>query len=410
MTSAESFIARRFLLSKRNVRFINVIGMISVAGITIGVAALLVALSVFNGFNGVVTGVLVGFDPHLRIEKRGNVSAAEIASLEAELDGLSDVKGYSPFVSGKAMLVAGSFNRVVVLRGIVPERVALVSGLEEKMVLGSLALADTGELPGIVIGLTLADRLSAVEGAEIAIISPYGFQSAMSGIGAPETRRFRVVGIFESNNREYDAGYAYVSVASAQELFHASGAYNGIEMRLQHVEKADAVKEMLRERLPAEYLISTWYDLHRTLYSVMKIERWSAYILLSLIIVVATFNMLGSLTMGVIEKRRDIGVLKAMGMPPRRITRLFMFEGMLIGAAGTFFGIVLGLAVLFLQVNYQIFPLDTTVYIIPAIPVEIQLLDFLAIAASSLGLSFLAAYYPARRAAATLPSESLRWE
>jgi lipoprotein-releasing system permease protein len=410
MPSAETFIAQRLLLSKRRVRFINVIGLISIAGITLGVAALLVALSVFNGFNGVVTGVLVGFDPHLRIEKRGNVSAAGIDSLERALSSIPDVRASSPFVTGKAMLVAGAFNRVVVLRGIDPARVAQVSGLGDKMVLGSLALADTGELPGIVIGLTLADRLSAVVGEEIAIISPFGFRAALSGAGAPETRRFRVVGIYESNNREYDAGYAYVSVASAQELFDAPNAFNGVEIRLADVQRSDAVKELLRERLPAEYTVSTWYDLHRTLYSVMRIERWSAYILLSLIIVVATFNMLGSLTMGVIEKRRDIGVLKAMGMTPRRITRLFMVEGMLIGMAGTLLGILLGLAVLFLQIRFHIFPLDPTVYIIPAIPVEIHLSDFAAIAGASLGLSFLAAYYPARRAAATLPSESLRWE
>lgn len=410
MASAESFIAQRFLRSKRKVRFINVIGMISIAGITIGVAALVVALSVFNGFNGVVTGVLIGFDPHLRIEKRGNATAEEIAGLESALDSLPEVKSYSPFVSGKAMLVAGAFNRVVVLRGLDPARAAQVSGLQEKLVLGSLAFEDTADLPGIVIGLTLADRLSAVEGAEVAIISPYGFRSAMTSMGAPETRRFRVVGVFESNNRDYDGGYAYVSVASAQELFHAEGEYNGVELRLHDVGKADGVKDALRERLTSEYAVSTWYDLHRTLYSVMRIERWSAYILLSLIIVVATFNMLGSLTMGVIEKRRDIGVLKAMGMAPRRITRLFMFEGMIIGVAGTFLGIAIGLAVLFLQIQYRIFPLDPTVYIIPAIPVQIELADFLAIAAASLGLSFFAAYYPARRAAATLPSESLRWE
>ncbi len=410
MTSAESFIAKRLLVSKRKLRFINVIGLISIAGITIGVAALVVALSVFNGFNGVVTGVLVGFDPHVRIEKKGNVTPGEIALVSRVLDSLPGITGYSPFVSGKAMLIAGSFNRVVVLRGIDPVRAASVSGISSRMVLGSLALADTGELPGIVIGLTLADRLSAVEGEEISIISPYGFRAAAAGMGAPEATRFRVVGIFESNNREYDAGYAYVSVASAQELFHASGSYNGIELRLADVRGADAMKELILQRLPAGYTVSTWYDLHRTLYSVMQIERWSAYILLSLIIVVATFNMLGSLTMGVIEKRRDIGVLKAMGMTPRRITRLFMFEGMLIGIIGTLLGIAIGLFVLFLQVEFSIFPLDTTVYIIPAIPVEIHLADFLAIAASSLGLSFLAAYYPARRAAATLPSDSLRWE
>jgi lipoprotein-releasing system permease protein len=408
MARAETFIARRLLLSKRRVRFINVIAFISVAGITVGVAALVVALSVFNGFNGVVTGVLVGFDPHVRIEKRGGLTPDETRAASEAVAAIEGVSGSAPFVAGKAMLVAGSFNRVVVIRGIDPEKIARVSGLAGRIVLGALALADTGDLPGMVIGLTLADRLSAVVGEEISVISPVGFRSAVSGMGTPEMRRFRITGIYESNNRDYDAGYAYTSVGAAQELFDAS--YGGVELRLDDVRRSDAVKAELQSRLGPDYTVSTWYDLHRTLYSVMQIERWSAYILLSLIIVVATFNMLGSLTMGVIEKRRDIGVLKAMGMTPRRITRLFMAEGMLIGAAGTFLGVLLGLGVLYLQIAYAIFPLDPTVYIIPAIPVEIHLVDFAAIAGASLGLSFLAAYYPARRAAATLPSESLRWE
>ena len=164
------------------------------------------------------------------------------------------------------------------------------------------------------------------------------------------------------------------------------------------------------KQISGDYQISTWYDLHQSLYSVMKIERWSAYILLSLIILVATFNMLGSLTMGVIEKQRDISVLRAVGMTSKNLTRLFMFEGLLIGILGTIFGIVLGLIVLYLQIHYQIFPLDTSIYIIPAIPVDIQWTDFVTIAMASLGLSFIAAYYPARRADSTLPAEGLRWE
>ncbi len=410
MKSVEAFIAQRYLLSKRKIRFINVIGIISVIGITIGVAALLIALSVFNGFNGVVTSVLVGFDPHIRIEKRGNINLEQLSEIEKVLKSIPEIKASSPFVSGKAMLVAGSFNRVVYLRGIDPGRIAEVSGIKDKLILGFLALEHSDEAPGIVIGLTLADRLNAVVGNEIAIVSPTGFESAISGAGVPEMKRFRVAGIFESNNKDYDASYAYVSIGSAQELFDISDNYNGVEIRLQDFHESDKVKGQLLKLLPKELSVSTWYDLHRTLYFVMQIERWSAYILLSLIIVVATFNMLGSLTMGVIEKRRDIGVLKAMGMTSRRIINVFMFEGMLIGVAGTAFGILLGLAVLFLQMKFRIFALDTSVYIIPAIPVEIHLSDFISIACASLGLSFLAAYYPARRAAATTPAESLRWE
>ncbi len=262
----------------------------------------------------------------------------------------------------------------------------------------------------MVIGLSLSDRLAAITGDEMMIISPYGFQSALSGIGTPQSMKFRVTGIFESNNKEYDANYAYTSIRSAQRLFNLENKISGVELRLNDLSDAESVKEDLVRSFSSEYTISTWYDLHKTLYVVMNVERWLAYILLSLIIVVASFNMLGSLTMGVIEKKRDIAVLKSMGMTSRRLIRLFMFEGMLIGLAGTALGMIIGSVVLFLQIKYHLFPLDTTVYIIPAIPVEIRWTDFISIAAASLGCSWLAAYYPAKRAASTLPAEALRWE
>ena len=410
MRNVEHYIARRYLVAKRSARFINVIARISIVGIAVGTAALVIALSVFNGFRGVVTSVLIGFDPHLRIEKRGSMTDDELHSIENILKHNQHIKAYSPFISGKAMLIARSFNRVVYVRGVDEQEIGHVSGLKEKIVLGNLSLADSTATGGIVIGLTLADRLGSVVDDDVMIISPSGFQSALSGSITPQTEKFHITGIYESNNKEYDANYAYISLGAAQRLFNLDGKYSGVEMRLTDVNLSEDVKREIGEQLSGDYIVSSWYDLHKNLYSVMKIERWSAYVLLCLIILVATFNMLGSLTMGVIEKRRDIGVLKALGMTSRSITRIFMFEGMLIGAIGTFIGIVLGLLVLYLQVQFQLFPLDPTVYIIPAIPVKVEWTDFLSIVGASMGLSYIASYYPARRAADTLPAESLRWE
>ena len=410
MSKVELFIARRYLRSKRKIRFINIIGYISIVGITVGVAALLIALSVFNGFSSVVTSVLVGFDPHIRIEKRGNISSAEYQGIEKILKSNIDIAAVSPYVSGKAMLTTTSFNKVVFIRGVDEKRIADVSGLKDKMVLGSVDFKNTGSSPGIVIGLTLADRLASVIGNEIVIYSPNSVQYALSGISAPQGMKFTVNGIFESNNKDYDANYAYVSLPVAQQMFNLEEKYNGIELRLSDFNNAEKVKKELQKQLPDDYNVLTWYDLHQSLYSVMKIERWSAYILLSLIILVATFNMLGSLTMGVIEKQRDISVLKSIGMTSKNIVRIFMVEGLIIGIIGTVLGVIIGLIVLYLQVHYQLFALDATIYIIPAIPVEIQWIDFIEIAFVSLGLSFLAAYYPSRRAAATIPAEGLRWE
>ena len=411
MAGVETYIARRYLLSKRRLRFINIIGIISVAGITIGVAALLIVLSVFNGFNGLVTDVLVGFDPHIRIEKKGGLSAEEESSAEGLLKDRPHVRAWAPFVSGKAMLVARHFSHVVFLRGVDQGRIAGVSGLRERIVLGSLDFSDSTSSGGVVIGLALADRLGSVVGDEIVVMSPYSFQNALAGLSTPLAMKFKIRGIYESNNKDYDANYAYIGLLQAQRLFNTAGGYSGLEMRLDDLKASESVKEALESALSGKGMVtSTWYDLHRSLYTVMRLERWGAYILLSLIIVVATFNMLGSLTMGVIEKQRDIGVLRSMGMGPRSVTRIFMVEGLLIGLAGTAAGFVIGLAVLYLQIKFQIFPLDPSVYIIPAIPVRIEWADFLSVAAASMGLSFLASYYPARRAALTSPSESIRWE
>ncbi len=410
VSSLEIFIALRYLISKSRIRFINVIGLVSVTGITIGVAALLISLSVFNGFNGVVTDVLVGFDPHLRIEKKGGLNPADVIDVENLLGSDSRVNGYAPYISGKAMLVARSLNRVVFIRGVDERRIGDVSGLKGKMVLGSLSLNDGGKKNDIVIGLTLADRLGSVVGDDIVLISPYGFQSALSSLVPLPTEKFQITGIYESNNRDYDANYAYISLAAAKRIFNAEQKYTGLEVRLKDFTQSDKMKESLTERVPENFTISTWYDLHKNLYSVMKIERWSAYLFLCLIIVVATFNMFGALSMSVVEKKRDIGVLKSMGMRPNTIVRIFMIEGMLSGVIGTLLGIMIGLTVLFLQIKYQLFPLDTSVYIIPAIPVKILWTDFIAVSLASLGCSLGAAYSPARRAAAVSPSDVIRWE
>src|ERR1043166_3801506 len=264
MRKVESFIARRYLVSNRKVRFINVIGLISIIGITIGVAALLVALSVFNGFNGVVTSVLVGFDPHIRIEKKGNIETPELMKIDSVLRRIPEVKAFSPFISGKAMLVAQSYNKVVFLRGVDGNRIGDVSGLKSKIVAGTLNLEDSAGVSGIVVGGTPSDRLFSTVGDELEVISPYGIQSTVTGLGAPQTMKLRIAGIFESSNRDYDAGYAYLSTGAAQQLFNLEGKYNGVEIRLVDFTMASHLKDERAEQLPDDLSISTWYDLHQS--------------------------------------------------------------------------------------------------------------------------------------------------
>jgi len=406
----EHLIARRYLRSKRQLRFINIIMLVSVIGITVGVSALIVVLSVFNGFSSVVTQVLVGFDPHIRMEPIKGKSFELSDSLLKALEMYPGVAGISPFIESKALLVVRQQNRVVVIRGVVDSTVGSVSGVAEKTVLGRFRFDDTQISGGIVLGLALADRLGAGVGTEVTVISPVGVDAMLMQFGQPLMRKCTVIGIYDSNNKDYDAHFAYVSLESAKYLFQYERGVGGVEMRLHDIQDAEPTKLRLSSQLGDRFTVSTWYDLHKNLYSVMKIERWSAYLILCLIVGVATFNVLGSLTMGVIEKRRDIGILKSLGATRKSITRIFMFEGLLVGSIGTGLGLALGLVVCYIQIHYQLFSLDTTVYIIPAIPVEVRWGDFVAVALASMFLSTGASLYPARRAARLLPVAAIRWE
>ncbi len=406
----ERFIARRFTGSKHQMPFIRIISIVSIAGITVGVAALVIVLSVFNGFNGVVTKVLIGFDPHIRIEPARGKSMSIDRTLAEEIGRETDVAGWAPYIAGKALLMTQQSSKVVYLRGVVDSTIDKVSGVKESTILGAFALRSETGMDGIVLGLNLADRLGATVGNEVTVISPAGIDAMLLQFGQPLTRRFTVVGIYDSRNKDYDANYAFIDIATASALFQSGDRISGIEMRLHDIRDAGKVQESLRSRFNSSLNVSTWYDLHKDLYSVMLIERWSAYIILCLIIGVASFNVLGSLVMSVIEKRREIGVLKSLGAPNGGIIRIFMFEGIQIGIIGTILGMVIGLIVCYLQVRYHLFPLDPRVYIISAIPVDVRTSDFLWVGGASMLLSSLAALYPALRAARLNPVDAIRWE
>ena len=405
----EQAIALRYLKSKRKVGFVTVISFISIVGVTIGVAALVIVLSVFNGFNGLVTSILTEFDPHLRIERLSPGDQADYDRLSFFLSSDSDVQGFAPFVSGKALIVSRNMNRVINVKGLDETLVDKVSGLRDKLVLGELDFqARNGS--GMVIGLTLADRLGVVVGDTLSVVSPAGSEFALLQIGQPLIRRFVVSGIYESNNKEYDAYYAYVGLDAGRALFSLGNQVQGVEIRLSDIDVTSQFEERMRTNFGSDYRILTWYDLHRELYSVMQIERWMAYVILCMIVGVASFNLLGSLTMSVIEKTRDIGILKTMGATREMIQKIFMNQGLFVGILGSLFGVLLGVLVVYLQQEFHLVPLDPTVYIIPAIPVELHIMDLILVSLTGIGLCSVAAYYPARRAAALVPVEAIRWE
>lgn len=407
--NTEFFIAKRYLFSKRKFNFISIISLISIAGVTIGVAALIIVLSVFNGFASKVTGILVNFDPHIRVEAAGENKLADFRSLQEKIKNLG-IKSATPYTLNKGMLNNNNSNEVVFIKGVDENEIEKVSGIKDVMRFGKFDLSDDSEYGGIVVGFTLLGKLKARTKDTLTLLSPVGLENSLTQFVEPATKKFIINGVYDSDNREYDGNYAYISIPNSQQLFRMDDKVNGIEMRLNNISDSESEKEKLTEALGKDYKVMTWYDLHEDFYSILNVERWVAFILLSLIIAVASFNILGSLTMTVIEKKRDIGVLKALGATNKMITKIFLFEGVSVGVIGVVFGIILGLGITLAQKYFELYKLDATIYKIDALPVELRITDFIYIPIAAFLLCFLASLYPSKRAANLEPVNAIRWE
>lgn len=405
----EWFIARRYLRAKRKVSLISIISTISILGITVGVFALVCVMSVFNGFNTLVKDLLVGFDPHLRVTPAAATTLVA-DSLLPRIRAVPGVVAAAPFVSGRSVVLYPTL-RVIQLRAMRREDVGSAIGLEDQIVAGDFEAPSAMNPHPIVLGSLLGIALGAGVGDTLSLLSQSGLEETLTQLAEPQVIRCVVSGIFEMGNKEYDSYYAYTDLATGRAIFDVMDNAMGLEIRLDDLERAPGVKDTLERSLGPAYRVETWHDLHRDLFGVMELERWSAYIILSLIIVVAVFNVLGSLTMTVIEKRRDIGILKIMGASDRAIQRIYLFEGIMVGVIGLVGGLSLGLLAVWLQQQYGLFmKLDVAVYIISALPVELRLADIVLVSITALVLSFSAALYPARRAARLLAADAVRWE
>jgi lipoprotein-releasing system permease protein len=337
------------------------------------------------------------------------MDSARCAGILNYLAAQSEVTGYSSYVGGKALIVSRNVNRVVNIRGLNFGNISRVSGLSDRIVLGSIDTSGN-DGNGIVLGMILADRLGAVVDDTVSVISPAGAEMASMQMGVPIIRRFRISGIYESNNKDYDGYYAFTDLKNSQILFNLNSRVDGIDVRLHNIDETGDIQEKVEKKFGSEVRVQTWYDLHKELYTVMMIERWGAYFILCLIIAVASFNLLGSLTMTVVEKRRDIGILKSMGGTDRSLRKIFALQGLLVGIIGTTAGMIIGLAIVYIQKQYHLYPLDTTIYIISAVPVDVDIMDVIFVAGAAVGLCSVASRLPAKRAANMDPVEAIRWE
>ncbi len=400
------FIARRYLYSRHRIPLVTIISGISMAGVAVGVAALIVVLSVMNGFYDVVRDLLVSLDPHVRIvaETGGGLPEEEADQIAEQSRQFPEVLSAEPYVEGKALLVTSApseVNRVVVLRGVAENATG------DGMVAGEF---DTRE-QGMVMGFSLGQRLGLspdAENNEAILFSAQGLGQMLTRIfSPPAVRKFEVRGLYKLEET-YDNTHVFIGIREAQDLFHLKNTVTGVELRLTDLETAQAVKQSLESIYPNRLRVQTWYDLQRSLYDVMRLEKWGASLILALICVVAAFSIVGSLMMVVVEKRRDIGVLQAMGATSRDIRQLFLVQGGMIGMIGAGTGFVVGLGVLLLQKYFQIVPLlGAESFVIEAYPVSIQMLDLVLVLGVSFSLCLVAALYPAWRAARSEPSRAV---
>jgi len=408
----ELFVARRYLRTRRKTGFINTITYISILGVTIGVAALIIVLSVMNGFESEVRSRIIGFDTHIRLRTfhfQGITDYHEIIDI---IKDIPHVVGLSPYIDEKGMIINKEYSDGVIIRGSDQNTMTSVSDIQKTIIYGHLQLGkvktDGGkEYPGIVLGRYLADRLYLDVGDIATIMSPTGVRSLFQ---MPPVKQFVVTGYFETGMYEYDDAYAYISLESAQELFRYSSKVSGIEIRLDDLFHAEIVKKAINQKLGFPYLPQSWFDLRKNLFSWMQLEKWVMFIVLSLIVLVAAFNIISSLIMMVMEKTKEIGILKSMGATYQGITKIFLYEGLVVGIIGTVMGCLIGYGLCWAQQTYHFFSLPPDVYFINSLPVKMEWRDFILISCASIVICLTAAIYPARRAAKLDPVEAIRYE
>jgi len=408
----ELFIARRYLRGREKNSFINLITYISISGVAIGVAALIIVLSVMNGFESEVRERIIGADTHIRLRTYHDSGIEDYKDVISKIQDLPHITGLSPYILDKGMIKHGNYSKGIMVRGADSATIDQVSDLRKNIIRGelNLGLVPTGEgnsLPGIIVGKYIFDDMNMDIGSKVFILSMAGVRNMFSSI---PVQPFIVTGVFETGFFEYDDSFSYIPIASARKLFKMADKVNGIEIKLDDLDKAKEVSTRIEKKLGFPYYPRTWFEMRQNLFSWMQMEKWAMFIILCLIILVAAFNIISTLIMVVMDKTREIGILKSMGANNNSITRIFLFEGVVVGVVGTIIGIMIGFILCWAQLKYHFFALPGDVYFINALPIKMKLLDFSLIAGASIFICLVSAIYPAKRAARLVPVDAIRYE
>ena len=392
--SFEWFIAKRYIWSKRKHPFVGVISTISILGISVGVAALIAVLAVMNGFDEELKNRIIGMHAHLVMEKEGVFS--DWTQIQAMLARMPLVKGASAFVEGQALIQKEEWASGVLVRGIDLQSEKSVSRFFDYLTEGSLTEKPTSA----VVGSELAKKFHLKLGDKISVLSQ----------NAKKPSSFEVEGIFSSGMYEYDANLLFLNLNSAQTLFGLGDSVSGLSVFLKDAESANRAKRELGKKMGYPYFVETWMDMNKTLFGALKLEKIVMFLILALIILVACLNIAGSLTILVMDKTKDIGVLKALGATPFSVMKIFAWDGLSVGCIGAGIGFVLGTAICWLFKNHSFLELPKEIYYTNRLPIQMNLFDTLAVLVMAVSLSFLSALYPAWTAGSLDPVKALRYE
>jgi len=420
--SFELFVARRYLTAKGKDAFLSVITLISVGGVAVGVMALVVVISVMNGFEINLREKILGTTAHITVLHVGREGITDYPTVAAEVERVEGVEAVAPFVFVEGILSSKHDSIGAVIRGVDMASHRDISTIEDKIVEGTMDFDVAkkshlepklgGYVPpddGIVLGIELARNLGVDLNDTVTLISPQVIWNPLAPV-PPKMKNFRVVGIFDVGMYEFDSSLAYIDLETAQEFLAIPRKVNGLEVRVDDVFDAPAVSARINEAVGLPYFARDWTVTHEQLWTMLALEKHTMFVILTLIILVAAFNILSTLIMLVIEKTGEIGIMKAMGATNGAVVRIFVLNGLIIGTVGTALGLAAGLGLCRVLLKYQFIELPAEVYALRTLPVVVQPLDILLICVVALAISVAATIYPAWRAARLEPVEAIQHE